>query len=116
MPNVRKLSVEEIEDHKNGKLSRRQKTAFECDNMLKSFELGDWGEVILSDEDNRLTVRNRLQAAAERRHYTLYFHRTDPMMLRFEVKSAQIYNHSIEATNGLVLSEDNDFLEQKEVG
>lgn len=42
----------------------------------------------LNEEDNRLTVRNRLQAAAGRRGLALTFRRTTGPLLRFRVDAA----------------------------
>jgi|GEM_PF-1939582 hypothetical protein len=85
MPTIRKMTQEEVEDFKGHKLSQRQRTAREYDAMIEGFTTGDWGEVTLSEEDNRLTVRSRLQAAAERRGFALAFQRTQGSILRFEV-------------------------------
>jgi hypothetical protein len=86
MPSFRKLAKEEVNHIKGRKMSQRQRTAREYDMMLENFETGDWGEVVLSESDNRLTVRSRLQAAAERRGVSLAFQRTHGSVLRFEVK------------------------------
>jgi len=89
MPTIRKMTHEEVEDFKGHKLSQRQRTAREYDAMLEGFQTGDWGEVVLSEADNRLTVRSRLSAAAERQGVGLAFQRTQGMFLRFEVIPAE---------------------------
>ena len=88
MPTIRKLSPEEITSRETSKLSQRQQTARQYDALLTDFAPGEWAEVELDDGDNRLTVRNRLQAAAERRGYNLAFRRTSGNMVRFAVEEA----------------------------
>lgn len=90
MPTIRKMTQEEVEDFKGHKLSQRQRTAREYDAMVEGFQTGEWGEVVLSEADNRLTVRSRLQAAAERHGVALAFQRTQGMFLRFEVIPAEV--------------------------
>src|SRR5690348_13949785 len=85
MPIIRKMTQDEIEDFKGHKMSQRQRTAREYDSMIEGFQTGDWGEVVLSEADNKLTIRTRLQAAAERHGFALAFQRTQGMILRFEV-------------------------------
>ncbi len=86
MPTIRKLSTEEVAEFKAPKLSSRQKIAQEYDEMLDGFDLGDWGEIELGDDDNRLTVRSRLQAAGARRDLHLSFHRSSGNIVRFVVE------------------------------
>lgn len=66
MPVVRKLSETEVHtiERRPGK---RKQVALAYDDMLGDFEVGDYGELTLTDDENRLTVRNRLKAAADRR-------------------------------------------------
>lgn len=66
MPVVRKLSETEVHtlERRPGK---RKQVALVYDEMLTDFGPGDYGELTLDGDENRLTVRNRLKAAAERR-------------------------------------------------
>lgn len=88
MPSIRKLSPEEVTSRETSKLSQRQQTARQYDALLADFAPGEWAEVELDDGDNRLTVRNRLQAAAERRGFNLAFRRTSGNMVRFAIEEA----------------------------
>ena len=88
MPMIRKLSSDEITVQKTAKLSSRQQTAQQYDAMLADFVPGEWAEVDLDDGDNRLTTRNRLEAAAQRRGLHLAFRRTSGHIVRFAIEAA----------------------------
>lgn len=85
MPVVRKLSDDEVRTLGTKPLGERGRVAAEYDTYLLDFAPGDYGEVQLDDGDNRLTIRNRLQAAAARRDLTLSFRRTIGPRLRFQI-------------------------------
>lgn len=87
MPTIRKLNPDEITVQKTAKLSARQQTAYQYDALLADFAPGEWAEVDLDDGDNRLTVRNRLEAAANRRGLHLAFRRTSGRMVRFAIEA-----------------------------
>lgn len=87
MPSIRKLSPDEVQERKHGKPSQRSMVAREYDTMLGQFDIGDWGEVMVDTSEKRLTIRNRLQAAAERKTVKLRFFRTQGPVIRFEVQS-----------------------------
>jgi hypothetical protein len=65
----------------------RAQVASLFDTLLEPFSVGDYGEATLEPEENRLTVRNRLRAAAERKGVALRLLRTprDGDTLRFQV-------------------------------
>lgn len=85
MPSIRKLSQQEAQELQSEKLTPRQQTARAYDAMLADFAAGEWGEVVLDEEDNKLTVRNRLLAAASRRGFKLSFRRTPAPIIRFQI-------------------------------
>ena len=91
MPQVRKLAPEEVQAFQNKGKGQRKLVEEEYDAILSDYEIGDYGEAILEPEDNRLTVRNRLKAAASRRQIGIDFRRTSGDMLRFKI---------VEQTNG----------------
>jgi hypothetical protein len=88
MPQVRKLAPEEVRTLERKSKGQRRLTAEEYDRYLAEFNVGDWGEVELLAGEKRLTVRNRLKAAAERRNIKLDFRRTTGNLLRFKVLAA----------------------------
>lgn len=88
MPTLRKLTQEEGRALDAKPLGQRARIAVENDRYLVDFAPGDYGEVQLDAADNRLTVRNRLQAAAARRGVALTFRRTTGPKLRFRVEAA----------------------------
>jgi hypothetical protein len=55
------------------------------DSILADYEVGDYGEATLDEGENRLTVRNRLKAAAGRKSVGINFRRTTGDLLRFQV-------------------------------
>jgi hypothetical protein len=84
MPMFRKLTPQEA-----GLLSGlgvRKVIEIEYDTLLSGFGPGDFGEVILEEGEKRLTVMNRLKAAAKRADVGLVFRRSsNPQLLRFQV-------------------------------
>lgn len=87
MPSIRKLSPDEVHERKHGKPSQRSVVSREYDTMLGQFDIGDWGEVVVDPSEKRLTIRNRLQSAAERKNVKIRFFRTQGPVIRFEVQS-----------------------------
>jgi hypothetical protein len=85
MPQVRKLAPEEIQAFQNKGKSQRKLIEEQYDAILSDYDVGEYGEALLEPEDNRLTVRNRLVAAAKRRGLGITFRRTSRDMLRFQI-------------------------------
>jgi hypothetical protein len=86
VPSIRKLSPDEVHERKHGKMSQRALVSREYDTMLGQFDIGDWGELVVDPSEKRLTIRNRLQAAAERKNVKIRFFRTQGPVIRFEVQ------------------------------
>lgn len=85
MPQLRKLNEEEVQAlHDKGK-GVRKVTEERYDRAFADFEAGDYGELTPDDDENRLTARNRLKAAAARRGMTLTFMRSTGETMRFKV-------------------------------
>ncbi|HWQ15722.1 MAG TPA: hypothetical protein VNL77_23175 [Roseiflexaceae bacterium] len=89
MPTVRKLTPEEVKTIKNRGKGQRKIVEEQYDEYLRNYVPGDYGEADLSPEENRLTVRNRLRAAAARRGLGLEFRRTKGRVLRFRVLDSE---------------------------
>jgi hypothetical protein len=85
VPSVRKLAPEEVRGIENRGKGQRKLVEEQYDEFVRDYSLGDYGEADLSPEENRLTVRNRLKAAAGRRGLALEFRRTKGPVLRFRV-------------------------------
>lgn len=87
MPVVRKLDEGEVRAITQKTLGVRKATEAEYDRHLAGFHIGDYGEVDLDEGENRLTVRNRLRAAADRHvpPLALVFHRTRGSVIRFQI-------------------------------
>jgi hypothetical protein len=89
MPTVRKLSDDEVRTIENKVKGLRKLIEEEYDIFVRDYEVGDYGEAELNSEEKRLTVRNRLKAAAKRRGLSIDFKRTQGNVLRFKVGPAQ---------------------------
>jgi hypothetical protein len=87
MPAVRKLMPEEVQTIENKGKGQRKLTEEQYDRFLAEYEVGDYGEAVLDEEEKRLTVRSRFKAAAERRGVGLQFDRTTGNLIRFKVVS-----------------------------
>src|SRR4051794_9738421 len=96
MPNFRKLEPEEVKAQQDKGKGQRKIVEEQYDAILADYEVGDYGEAVLDESDNRLTVRNRLKAAATRRNIGINFRRTQGNILRFQI---------IEHSNGAAVSE-----------
>jgi hypothetical protein len=85
MPQFRKLAPEEVQEvHKKGKGARKL-VEEQYDAILGDYAVGEYGEATLAPDENRLTVRNRMKAAAGRRSLGIIFRRTSGDMLRFQI-------------------------------
>jgi hypothetical protein len=87
VPTLRKLQEDEVQVLAHKGTGIRAIIAMQYDEYLADFEANDYGEVLLGENENRLTVRNRLKAAAERRGWILRFIRTTDPIIRFKVIS-----------------------------
>jgi hypothetical protein len=85
MPTVRKLAPEEVQVIENKGKGQRKLTEELYDSFLADYNVGEYGEAELDENEKRLTVRNRLKAAATRRGLGLQFNRTTGNIIRFMV-------------------------------
>ncbi len=85
MPQVRKLAPEEVQDIQNKGKGLRKLVEEQYDAILSDYAIGEYGEAILEPEENRLTVRNRMKAAATRRDIGIEFRRTSGDLIRFKI-------------------------------
>ena len=85
MPTVRKLTQDEVRTIENKGKGLRKLIEEEYDLFLSDYDEGDYGEAELTTDEKRLTVRNRLKAAAKRKGVSIDFKRTQGNILRFKV-------------------------------
>ncbi|MBU6335420.1 MAG: hypothetical protein KGS47_13610 [Chloroflexi bacterium] len=85
MPTFRKLSADEVARIERRGKSQRRLVEEQYDSYLGGFEVGEYGDVEIESSEKRLTVRNRLRAAARRRGVAISFLRVRGQMLRFFV-------------------------------
>jgi hypothetical protein len=85
MPQVRKLAPDEVQAMYNKGKGPRKLVEEQYDTILSDYTVGDYGEATLDPGENRLTVRNRIKAAARRRNIEVDFRRTTGDLLRFQI-------------------------------
>lgn len=85
MPNIRKLTPDEVRVIEKKVKGQRRLVEEEYDALLGEYGMGDYVEAELLPNENRITVRNRLKAAAVRRKVGLEFKRTKGNVLRFRL-------------------------------
>src|SRR5258705_4201348 len=85
MPNFRKLDPAEVQTIENKGKGLRKQTEEMYDSILADYEVGEYGEATLDEGENRLTVRNRMKAAATRRGVGINFRRTQGDSIRFQI-------------------------------
>lgn len=85
MPTVRKLPPDQVRAIETRHLGSRKRVELEYDELLRDFAAGDYGETTLEADENRLTVRNRLKAAAGRRGLAVVFRRTKDTRLLWQL-------------------------------
>ena len=85
MPQVRKLAPEEVQTIQNKGKGQRKLVEEQYDSILSDYVVGEYGEATLEPDENRLTVRNRLKAAAGRRNQGINFRRTSGDFIRFQI-------------------------------
>jgi hypothetical protein len=90
MPTVRKLSQDEVRTIENKGKGLRKLIEEEYDMFLSDYAEGDYGEAELTSDEKRLTVRNRLKAAAKRRDVSIDFKRTQGNILRFKITPSTV--------------------------
>lgn len=87
MPKVRKLTADEVRLIERRIKGQRKLIEEEYDAIIAGYAEGEYGEAELTPNENRITVRNRLKAAAGRSGLSLDFKRTKGNILRFKVTS-----------------------------
>ena len=85
MPQLRKLAPDEVRALENKGKGQRKLTEEQYDAFLSDYDVGDYGEAELDGDEKRLTVRNRLKAAAKRREAGIEFRRTQGNIIRFHI-------------------------------
>ena len=85
MPNFRKLDPEEVKAQQDKGKAQRKIVEEQYDSILAGYDVGEYGEGTLDDGENRLTVRNRMKAAATRRGVAIEFRRTSGDIVRFKI-------------------------------
>lgn len=85
MPQIRKLTPAEVQTLEYKPTGQRKLIEEQYDAILSDYAAGEYGEAALEPDEKRLTVRNRLRAAAVRRGLEIDFRRTNGDFIRFQV-------------------------------
>jgi hypothetical protein len=85
MPQIRKLTPSEVQMLEYKPTGQRKLIEEQYDAILSDYAAGEYGEAALEPDENRLTVRNRLRAAAVRRGLGIDFRRTNGDFIRFQI-------------------------------
>ena len=85
MPQIRKLTPAEVQTLEYKPAGQRKVIEKQYDTILSDYAAGEYGEAALEPDEKRLTVRNRLHAAAVRRGLDINFRRTNGDFMRFQV-------------------------------
>ena len=85
MPQMRKLTSAEVQTLEYKPTGQRKLIEGQYDAILSDYAAGEYGEAALAPDEKRLTVRNRLRAAAVRRGLEIDFRRTNGAFIRFQV-------------------------------
>ena len=88
MPQVRKLTSQDVQTLEHADPSLRQQRDAHYDALLQQFEVGDYGIAEPWPGESRLAVRRRLAAAGARRGWTLDFLHVSDDALYFRVQEA----------------------------
>lgn len=116
MPQVRKLTDQEVQQLNNKGKGTRKLVEEEYDAILSEYGDGDYGEATLSPGENRLTVRNRLKAAAKRHGVGIDFRRTSGDFLRFKIVSSSNANGNATAAGPAIFIPEPDAAPAKRKG
>jgi hypothetical protein len=73
---IRQLAPDEVQTTEDKGMGLRKLTNEQYDWFLADYEAGEYGEAELEENEERLTLRNRFNAVAERRGLPLNFIRT----------------------------------------
>lgn len=90
MPVLRKLTsdeVSEIESKTKRSSGVRKHIAAQYDEMMSDFEVGQAYEIKLDENEGKITVKSRLEAAAKRANKALEYRRGKKDTLRILVHS-----------------------------
>ena len=85
MPQIRKLTPAEVQTLEYKPTGQRKLIEKQYDAILSDYAVGEYGEAALEPDEKRLTVRNRLRAAAVRRGLDIDFRRTNGDFIRFQI-------------------------------
>lgn len=89
MAKFRKLSADDLAKSKIPPSGERARTRDEYRGYLKGLKPLEGGELVLGDDDKKITIKNRLKRAAEELGYNLVFKRSDDTLVRFQIMPSE---------------------------
>ena len=86
MPKFKKLTPEELAKPRPPANGERAKNREEYKGFLKGLKAEEGGELLLSDDEKKITIKNRLKRAAEDMGLNVVFKRSGENSVRFQLK------------------------------
>ncbi|MCB0076040.1 MAG: hypothetical protein KDD73_01380 [Anaerolineales bacterium] len=86
MPNFRKVTAKEMEQTTYGPTGERARIREEYEGYIKSLRGDQGGELKLADDEKKVTIKNRLQRAANDLGVTLNFKRSPKDVVLFTIE------------------------------
>jgi hypothetical protein len=86
MPTFRRLNAEEVAAMRARRRGSVDLT--EYSDFIRGLEVGEGGEVVLGDTEQKRTVKRRLTRAARQMSKDVRYRRSEGNVIRFEVRTA----------------------------
>lgn len=84
MPTFRRLSSEEVAELRTRR--RGSVDLSEYSDFMQDLAVGEGGELVLSDAEQKRTVKRRLTRAARQMNKDVHYRRSEGNLIRFEVR------------------------------
>lgn len=98
MPILSLVDPKEFENNK--KVGSRKTVEAEYDALLWDYQPLEYVSVNLSDGDNRLTVKNRLESAAKRRNcWCQWIRKRQPDTLYFQLRPQEVEREDLDVSD-----------------
>lgn len=85
MPTFRKLNADEVAAMRARRRGSVDLTDYS--DFIRNLEVGEGGEVVLGDSEQKRTVKRRLTRAARQLNKDVRYRRSEGNMIRFEVRT-----------------------------
>ena len=86
MPEFRRMSPEEVA-RMGARRGQRSADLTEYSDFIRDLDVGEGGEVVLGDAEQKRTVKRRLTRAARQMNKDVRYRRSEGNVIRFEVRN-----------------------------